>query len=280
MKPKISVILNVYRRGSVLPEQILSIRGQSIEPIEILVWENGNDSVPIELRNGLKISRSNYNFGVWARFAYALNAKGDFICILDDDTIPGTRWFENCLETMVNTPGLLGARGLVFENKNSYSMNKDVGIYNPNMKTEQVDIVGHSWFFKKEWLSAFWACADQRFQDDLAGEDIHFSFALQKLLNLPTLVPRHPENDYTFWGANPELSKIYGSNKDAISSSKESLLKFESALNHYRKLGFKTISEQTNLKSKYPNFIYIFIQNFPNISHKLIKLFRKISKKR
>ena len=60
MKPKISVILNVYKRGAVFPEQIRAIREQSIMPIEILVWENGNDSVPDEfgtlLLKGFKFS--------------------------------------------------------------------------------------------------------------------------------------------------------------------------------------------------------------------------------
>ena len=54
----------------------------------------------------------NKNLGVWARFAYAINADTEYICVFDDDTIPGKKWFENCLETMKTHRGLLGCRGV------------------------------------------------------------------------------------------------------------------------------------------------------------------------
>lgn len=279
MKQKVTVVLNVYKRSLVFEKQLNAIKNQSVPPIEILVWENGNETVPPQLRDGLIIARANHNFGVWARFAYALNASGDFVCVLDDDTIPGSRWIENCLQTIKETPGLLGARGVIFDNKHSYSINHDVGIYNPNEKTTQVDIVGHSWFFKKEWLYKFWSYADKKFENELAGEDIHFAYVMQKFLNLPTMVPKHPVRDISMWGADPNLSKIYGSGKESISIDPKSLNKFENALKHYRSLGFVTLVE-TNLtkSSKYPDFFYILIQKFPKFMHKLVKLKNKILK--
>jgi hypothetical protein len=38
----------------------------------------------------------NRNLGVWSRFAYALNAKTKYVCVFDDDTIPGNNWLKNC----------------------------------------------------------------------------------------------------------------------------------------------------------------------------------------
>jgi glycosyltransferase involved in cell wall biosynthesis len=277
LKPTISVILNVYKRSAYFEEQLRAIHRQTVKPIEILVWENGDETVPEYLRDGLTITRSNKNFGVWARFAYALNAKGAFVCVFDDDTIPGPKWFENCLNTMKQTPGLLGARGVIFDNKNSYSINQDVGIYAPNEQTQIVDIVGHSWFFKYEWLSTFWKYGDQRFREELAGEDIHFSYALQKNLSIPTLVPKHPINDVELWGASPELSKLYGSDSASISISNSSLKKFEDGLQHYRKLGFKTLSEiEPRLPSKHPNFLYKLVRRFPSYLHYIAKLRKQI----
>ena len=58
--------------------------------------------------------------GVWARFAYALNAKTEYIAMFDDDTIPGPLWFENCLNTMKRHEGLLGTIGLVLDTPHSY----------------------------------------------------------------------------------------------------------------------------------------------------------------
>jgi glycosyltransferase involved in cell wall biosynthesis len=276
---QVAVVLNVYKRASIFRDQLNAINNQTIKPIEILVWENGNETVPPDLKDGIKIARSNHNFGVWARFAYALNASADFICVLDDDTIPGNRWIENCLQTIKETPGLLGARGVIFDNKHSYSMNHDVGIYKPNEQTTQVDIVGHSWFFKKEWLYKFWSNADEKFQNELAGEDIHFAYVMQKFLGLPTLVPKHPIQDMSLWGANPKLSKKYGSGIESISISPSSLKKFENALKHYRNLGFLTLIEKdSKTGSKHSNLFYIIVQKFPRIMHSIAKIKNKTKK--
>jgi hypothetical protein len=60
--------------------------------------------------------------------------------------------------------------------------------------------VGHSWFFKKEWLSDYWReLPDPKY--DICGEDMHFSYMLQKYKNLPTFVPPHPKDDMEMWGS-------------------------------------------------------------------------------
>ncbi len=264
-------MLNVFKRAENLERQLSAVRGQSIKPFEILIWENGVETTPNALREDVIIARATENLGVWARFAFALNARGDFICMLDDDTIPGSRWLENCYKTMLIKPGLLGTRGIVFENSLSYSMHRDVGVYVPNEEIEEVDVVGHSWFFRKEWLGYYWSELDNKFEEDVAGEDIHFSYILQKHLNLPTLVPPHPVNDLSLWGSNPVLAKQLGAGVESISQSKDSLMRFERALQHYRKLGFKTMSEKSGTKSRYPKFAYFLVQKFPSLMHQIAR---------
>ena len=242
-----------------------------------MVWENGEDKLPLHLMNGITVARSTKNFGVWARFAYALNSESEYICIFDDDTIPGSRWIENCLNTMQATPGLLGTRGIIFENGMSYSMHSDVGVHSPNENTVEVDIVGHSWFFKKIWLENFWSEYSNKFPNNLAGEDIHFSYVIQKHLGLPTLVPKHPKNQPEFWGSLPNFAKELGQDKHSISTNLNSLVKFEKALQHYRKLGFVTKSEKSNKNSRHPTVIYWLIQKFPRTLHKIIKLRNKLN---
>ena len=108
---KVSVVLNVYKRSGYFAEQIRALLEQSVAPFEILVWENGEERVPDEYKDRVTVTRAEKNFGVWARFSYALNAKGDYVLMLDDDTVPGRRWIENCLNTLLLSPGLLGTRG-------------------------------------------------------------------------------------------------------------------------------------------------------------------------
>jgi hypothetical protein len=274
-EPTVTVILNVFKRSKSLAQQLAAIKAQSVPVNKILVWENGVESVPEALREGLIISRANENLGVWARFAYALNAETEFILMLDDDTIPGSRWIENCLNTMALTPGLLGTRGLIFVEPSSYSINLEAGVHSPNVEVTEVDIVGHSWFFKREWLAAYWAEYAAKFPEALAGEDIHFSFAIQKNLGLPTLVPPHPIGDLSLWGSQPESAVSLGTSQEAISKGVGAMLKFERALRHYRKQGFRVLAERGHdfsFARRYPRYVYSLVARFPGASHKLANL--------
>jgi hypothetical protein len=183
----ISVILNSYKRQNYLNKQIESVLSQSVPPEKILVWNNGKElSYPDK---NVVIANSSFNFGVWSRFAFALNADTEFVCVLDDDTFPQTRFFENCLEQMEKKPALLGARGLRFLSPNRYHPFNSFGWDSPNELSEVVDIVGHAWFFKREWLTAFWREQPAIGATRLIGEDIHFSYMLQKYMGISTMVP-------------------------------------------------------------------------------------------
>lgn len=143
---------------------------------------------------------SNYNFGVWARFAFALNATTKYVCVFDDDTLPGKKWLQNCLNTIKQSRGLLGTIGLIYNDMYNYFDHQRYGWDNPNPQTVQVDIVGHSWFFQRQFLTAFWRQLSSSFSQ-FCGQDIHFSYTLQKYMGLGTYVPPHPPDDKQMWGS-------------------------------------------------------------------------------
>ena len=270
-KSEITVVLNVFKRLNNLPKQIDALNAQTIKPNKILIWQNkSKQDLPPEIFSKALVSQNNYNYGVWARFAFALNAKTKYICVFDDDTIPGKKWFENCLTTMENYEGLLGTRGLRFKSKVRYSPNTSYGWDNPNMKTEKVDIVGHSWFFKREWLGAFWREMPPLDFSELAGEDIHFSYAIQKFLGLNTYVPPHPHNDLDMWGSNPKLALLLGNDEESICRMDDSIIRFNKALRYYTNRGFKLhIGEDKNMKKE------IIIGNGLSSNTLLKKILRK-----
>jgi hypothetical protein len=198
---EITVILNGFKRPQFLKEQVDAIKNQTIKPKEIMLWQNNSDGFDKDLTDTLITATCNNNLGVWARFAYALNAKTEYICIFDDDTIPGDMWFENCLETMKTYEGLLGTIGLIYDTPHGYRPNTRYGWADiNNSETIMVDIVGHAWFFKREWLSAFWRELPP-VGIEVVGEDMHFSFMIQKYLGLNTYVPPHPKDDKEMWGS-------------------------------------------------------------------------------
>tara|TARA_B100000212_G_scaffold230753_1_gene175391 strand:+ start:3098 stop:3994 length:897 start_codon:yes stop_codon:yes gene_type:complete len=243
-KTQITVVLNVYKRLHNLAKQIDALNSQTIKPDNILIWKNNSDQdLPPEILTKAIVSQNNYNYGVWARFAFALNAKTKYICIFDDDTIPGKKWFENCLTTMETCEGLLGTRGLRFKSRYRYSPNDGFGWDNPSNDIKRVDIVGHSWFFKREWLTAFWRELPSIDSSHIAGEDIHFSYTLQKYFGLNTFVPPHPNDDKDLWGSIPEYAISMGNDNKGISSKDESIIRFNKALKFYTDKGFKLCLE-------------------------------------
>lgn len=248
--PDITCILNVYKRPHCLKEQLEAVLNQTLPPKKIIIYKNyaegvltlPNDVLELAFKNNITIINSSENFGVWARFAVALLAKTTYVCIFDDDTIPGKKWFENCYATMLKVNGLLGTIGVIFQpSPDKYIMKNRFGWGNPNEEITQVDIVGHSWFFKREWLAYLWSnVPDYEFMD-VSGEDMGFSYALQKV-GINTYVPPHPENDLEMYGSIPDKAWKYGMEPHCVSFTSWS--KFDKMYKFYKDKGFKCLEEK------------------------------------
>ena len=228
----ITAILNGYKRGDNLNEQLEALKNQTLPPDEILLWYNNpgdNDLINYDIGTEIPAAYCNYNFGVWARFYYAFNARNPYVVVFDDDTIPGSRWLENCMKTMETHEGLLGTVGLIYPqprppHESSY-FEPYVRVGWPKGGNHngvvQVDFVGHSWFFKKEWLS-YLVREQPNPIYDICGEDMHFSYMLQKYANIPTFVPPHPENEKELWGSlkggqyGADTNSIWESNQQGV----------------------------------------------------------------
>ncbi len=219
---EVTVVLNGFRRPQRLREQVNALMGQSIQPCEIMYWQNtfSGSEYDVDCISDLTSSISNKNFGVWSRFAYALNASTKYVCVFDDDTIPGSKWLENCLRTSSIHQGLLGSNGVIFLDRD-YREYQNVGWRNPNFYPQQVDIVGHSWFFERRLLSYFWREIPVNDRPAIVGEDIHFSYMLQKYSKLKTYVPAHPASRPELWGSLK--GNEYGRGVEAISMNEAAM---------------------------------------------------------
>jgi hypothetical protein len=210
----ITAIVNIYKRPHILDEQIAAIKCQTIPPQQIFIWNNGNKEVDLSkyVNDPLFcVFNNNFNSGVWTRFLIALLAKTEFVCIFDDDTIPGHRWFENCVNSMKEREALYGTIGVLFRDTNKYLHLKRYGWDGPSETSKYVDIVGHSWFFKQVWIREYFLKEEPQIYTKISnGEDMHFSFMLQKYANISTIVPPHPRHDMSLWGSTPKTAWGYG----------------------------------------------------------------------
>lgn len=237
----ITVILNCYKRTQYLQEQIEAIKSQSIPPEDIWIWYNKPEDqeqknlYDLDYVKGCKVITSNHNFKFHGRFSLGLLAKTKYVAFFDDDTIPGDRWFENCITTIDNgDDGILGTTGVILLS-NSYKPNVKVGwTQNHNTIPADVDLVGHAWFMNKDYLRYLWYEEPYSWDN---GEDIQLSFLAQKYGNVRTIVPPHPPEDHALWGSLPEKGSKYGNDSAAtyIHTKSHDNLRDEIALSQINK---------------------------------------------
>lgn len=224
-RPRISVILTAWMRPQYLDEQVRSVFEQTVPPHEVILWYNQPSRllgilrrkhfVRFEYSEKVRQIVCNYNFGVFPRFALACCLESEYICIFDDDTIPGVKWFENCLSYVDRERCILGTIGLrILSLEPTYVKTEKprMGWEAGNDRVEFVDFVGHSWFFRREWAKFFWA------EEPLLtsfGEDIHFCSMLQRE-GIRSACPPHPAFDSALWGS---LYPKRGIDRVAISCS-------------------------------------------------------------
>lgn len=235
----ISVLINCYKRPRNVDRIITSLLGQSLPPQAILTrWNDANSFKDSLLAREFDYLISSKNTGVWSRFHDCIDFSTKYVCVFDDDTIPGSRWLENCMDSINEANGLLGTVGLTYQTARSYWPNRRVGWACPNDRIQQVDIVGHSWFFEKDWLRYFWELRRPEGLN-LVGEDIHFSFALQRH-GINTYVPPHPPNIHEMWGSLE--GSALGTDAQAISKAEFASQRFEVPYNYYIGQGWKILS--------------------------------------
>ena len=219
----VSVVLSAYKRIGNLPLQLDAIEKQTLKPCEILLFQDGiDDQEKIEIPKEVKkrfnlIEISPKNLGVWARFDFARkNAKSKYVCIFDDDTIPGPRWLENCMTEMQKREGLYGTIGILCNTPAYYAGSYTrIGWGNPNNETAMVDFVGHSWFLQTKWLDYMFENTDELQTYKICGEDMTLSQKLQEH-GIATFVPPHPQDDTDLWGSLPAYSYKFGDDKNSL----------------------------------------------------------------
>jgi hypothetical protein len=245
MKPEISVILTAWMRPQYLEEQVERILKQTVPPCEVVLWYNAppkklglferKQLVSFKNENSVKKIICDYNFGIIPRFTLASCLEGEYVCIFDDDTMPGERWFENCLGYVDAEKTLCGTIGLRYLSQTELKTEKPrMGWEGMNRKLEFVDLVGHSWFFRREWARYFW---DEEPLLRTFGEDIHFCAMLQRH-GIRAACPPHPPEDRSFWGSvKPER----GVDRAAISVSSDRSLDFWNVVKYEMAKGYRPV---------------------------------------
>jgi hypothetical protein len=240
----ITVILNCYNRPEYLDEQIQAIQNQSVSPSDIWIWYNMPPSGEHKdlSYTGLKVIYSTHNFQFHGRFTLGLLAQTEYLAFFDDDTIPGSRWFENCINSEKAVgEGIFGSTGIHLTS-HDYSHHKVGWNGLKGSAVTPVDLVGHAWFFKRNYLNYLWAQPIISYDN---GEDIQLSAWSKISGGIQTYVPPHPPNIPELWGSHPEKGVQYGNDSKSSWRRSNHMQLRHSLCSHFTKsLNWKTAAQE------------------------------------
>lgn len=242
----ITVILTAYRRAEYLAEQIKALRAQTVPPKEIWVWSNRSEDDLIDVSKlADRVVASNSNYLFWGRFALANLVRTDYVAFFDDDILPQSKWFENCLATIKNGyDGILGGSGVILPKDGGYSSKNKAGWNGKHLNVPtQVDLVGHAWFMRKEHVNYMWREEPVSWDN---GEDIHLSYMALKHGGIKTYVPPHPEENQDFWSCRPDFGKIVGRLKVATYKTVDHKNTRSEIVDSHRADGWKVVTMADN----------------------------------
>ena len=253
----VTAVCNLYKRPECLIKQVEALEKQTLKPKEIFLFQDGvADYYKIEMLDTLRSKFANIkiaekNMGVWERFRLAKEASTPYVCVFDDDTIPGDSWLENCHFHMLQKRGIYGTNGVVMTNEKEYPLGGylSVGWRGPVSTCTEVDFVGHSWFFEKECLDYMFDGTEMFQKLKYVAEDICLSVKAKEK-GIKTYVPPHPVNDKTVWGSSPLFGSMFGFAVEAISVNMNNLKSMQKAVKMFMKAGWQPlcISEPQKVK--------------------------------
>ncbi len=251
-KATVGVMLTLYNRPQYLIEQIEAVRAQTHEVAKIWCWHQPGDTDVGNLlgRAGHvtdRIFHPEENTGVWSRFYASLELETDFVLILDDDTIPGPGWVQNCLDTYERVEAPLGAVGIIYgerrDGRGERPNGHREGWCSGNNRAMMVDHIGHAWFLPMEMLRLYDA-TDACQITHLAGEDYHLSWAIKQHLGIRPWVPPHPAGDRDIWGSLKGVD--YGCDPAALFTQPGQSERLHQVHLWYVGQGWKTMHDEAN----------------------------------
>ena len=210
LKDEITVIISLWKRNN-YEAQLNHIVNQTKRPYQIWIYQNESHIdvyIPDKIKQKYNISiiqSQDINFKFYGRFAIALLCDTEYVAIFDDDTLPGNKWLESCMNTSKKYNAMVGARGAILNT----DLSNETPLNQPYVKSigscdgiflssdTKVAFLGHCWFAKTCWIQNLWR--DPPFSWD-NGEDIHLAAACQIYEGIDSIVPKMPENDKSLWG--------------------------------------------------------------------------------
>ena len=198
LKPGVTLILTVFRRGGLLKRQLARIAANTVKPAALWVWQTGEhaDVRPIlreSYPSAALIQVTGHDFMFHGRYLPALQAETEHVCWLDDDTMPGSLWLETTLAAFEHlgprdVVGCLGRNGKFVHQwtRNGRNLSAVFLEQFTSVSKGWADFPIHCSCMRTELARAFWILPAYTFAN---GEDIQAGAALQIVAGSRVFIP-------------------------------------------------------------------------------------------
>jgi len=206
-----SAIITLWKRSEYLEEQLEAIYNQSVRPKEIIIIQNENHFLideKIYQKYDLKLIRSDIN-SLYHRWIISYLSSGEYVCVFDDDVIPGKDWIKLCYRVSQNHNALVGPSGRVARPTSDPAWESVEG----HAGEDRIcDWVCNSYFFKADWLRHIVAAS--RYDDhQMTFDDIQLAAALKAVGGIISVVPGQPSDKSDYAGHS---KRQYGHDSHAL----------------------------------------------------------------
>lgn len=202
---KYLAVIGLYQGTKWIDKIIKSLKNQTIPPDKIVIWNNNpyyteQNSHSYDVIN-CSANIKDYekpNLGVYARFSAGLLYNYDRVLVLDDDTIPGSKWIENCYNTIsqVGDESIIGYRGIRLTPNALYDT---IAFEKGTESITEVDLIGHSFFVKRKHIISLFEDSPV---NNFNGEDTHLSAVNWLKYRTRTYVPKQLLSEKETWGSS------------------------------------------------------------------------------
>lgn len=205
-------VITLWKRVEYLEEQLDAVFGQSVPPEKVILIQNEyHFDIPndIRSRDRVEVIQSGLN-SLYTRWIVGYLADAKFVCVFDDDVIPGSNWIQSCIRASEKHNALVGPSGRrakpsetpAWESVETVGSNDDA----------ICDWVCNSYFFQTAWIK--YIVEARRYRGShKTFDDIQLATTLKALGNINCVVPAQPGSDERL---NGHLKRKYGHDEHAL----------------------------------------------------------------
>jgi hypothetical protein len=198
----LTVLLAYSTRPELVDVQHRLLSTQTVQPRAVFAHVNPSDKVELPpavrtMIDRLPNAKPNVDLGAWARWGYVATVGTEYVLIIDDDCMPGPRWFEAALKKLSASEGhnVIAAAGIMYRS-DQYDDVTLIGPEAPPAEEVDVDVGRGAWLMRTATARQVLA---QEPAWPMLSTGLHVAAVVQALEGFITVLP-YAASDRAGWG--------------------------------------------------------------------------------